>query len=78
MRQTKKRFPVTIMLDRARFDALTAICEDYGISRADFLRSAIANHEHVPAVRTRPTTGICLERHKARIRREKRKAKGKG
>lgn len=66
-----KRFPVTVMLSEEDFSRLTQICKVRGQSRADFLRGAIGVHEQVPVIKTRPLSGACLERHLARLEREK-------
>ncbi len=66
--------PVMVHLGSEDFERLTEICEEHGISRADFLRSAIAAAETIPLLQTRPLTGVCLERQKARLAREKRAA----
>lgn len=73
-RNPNKR-PVTVFLDKKAFDKLTRLCADRGISRADFLRGAVEVADRVPSMKTRPLTGICLERHKKRLRREKAAAR---
>lgn len=72
------RFPVMVYLTREDFETLSAVCEERGQSRADFLRSALKVHERIPAEKTRPLTGACLERHLARLEREKREKRKRG
>lgn len=67
----ERKRPVTVFLDRSDFEKLREICERRGQSRADFLRAAISVAKSVPATKTRPLSGACLERHLARLRREK-------
>lgn len=71
-----RKRPVTIFLDLADFEKLTATCLERGISRADFLRCALAAAEKIPTRKTRPLSGACKAKHEARIRRETR-ARGK-
>ena len=66
-----QRKAVTVFLSLKDYDQLTAICKERGQSRADFLRAAMQVAEKVPNLNTRPLAGICLEKHKARLRRER-------
>jgi hypothetical protein len=65
MRDPAKR-PVMVHLDPEDFDRLTELCERNGVTRADFLRSAIEVADTIPLLQTRPLTGVCLERHVAK------------
>ena len=65
------RKPVLVMLDPEDYDRLAELCRKRGQNRADFLRAAIQVADKVPVINTRPLSGACLERHKAKVRREK-------
>ena len=66
------RTGICILLKPEEHQRLTTICKDRGQSKADFLRAAIEVHELVPVVKTRPLVGACLDKHLARLEREKR------
>jgi hypothetical protein len=66
---------VTVFLSKREYDDLAAVIQGRAQSRADFLRDAIAAHECIPQVHRRKLTGVCLNLHKARLRREKREGK---
>lgn len=77
----EKRYPVMVFLSAKDFNLLAKVCRERGYSRADFLRNALKVWQKVPSVKTRPLTGIALERHEARLKREQRerkRARGKG
>lgn len=67
-----EKLPVTVFLSREDYDRLAAICKERGQSRADYLRSAIKVPDAIPVLQTRPLTGACLDKHLARVAREKR------
>ena len=73
----KKKRPVTVFLSLEDYDKLAQVCTANGISRADFLRSALAVHPRIPMINTRPLSGACLQRHKARLAREMRAARNR-
>ena len=66
-----QRKAVTVFLSLKDFDRLTAICKGRRQSRADFLRGAMEVADKVPNINTRPLAGACLEKHKARLKRER-------
>ncbi len=68
----ENRYPVMVYLSREDFEKLSRVCEERGQTRADFLRSALDVPEKIPAKKTRPLSGACLDRHLARLEREKR------
>ena len=65
------RKPVLVMLAPEDYDRLAELCRERGQNRADFLRAAIGAADKIPVINTRPLSGACLERHKARLRRER-------
>lgn len=70
---------VTISLRQSERERLNAICAERGQGKSDFVRAAIGVAAKVPDTRTpRPLTGACLELHKAKVRRDRRRAKKKG
>lgn len=70
MKGTKKIL-VSMLLSAEDHARLSAICEARGQSKADFLRAALEVHESVPNINTRPLSGACLEKHRAKQRRDK-------
>lgn len=62
---------VLIVLSQADYERLTEICMARHQSRADFLRGAMDVHEAIPLVNTRKLQGACLQKHLARLEREK-------
>ncbi len=71
----KNKRPVTVFLSLEDYDKLARVCADNGVSRADFLRSALAVHQRIPMINTRPLSGACLQLHEARLAREMRAAR---
>ncbi len=70
-RRAKKGFCILLSWeDHARLDAL---CRARRQSKADFLRSAMTVAEAVPLLRTKPLSGAALDRHLAKLRRERRR-----
>ena len=72
-----KKRPVSVFLRVEEFEALAALCEARGQTRADFLRAAIQVADRIPIIHTRPLSGACLELHKAKVRRDQRAQGGK-
>lgn len=70
----RDRVGISMVLSREDFVRLETICREREQSRTDFLRAALSVAELVPNENYRPLTGICLERHEAKKRRE---SKGK-
>lgn len=72
----QRKKSVTVFLDAEEFDLLARLCEERGQTRADFLRAAMHAADRIPATRTEwPLAGAVLEKHKAKVRRERRQAK---
>ena len=70
---------LSVSLRRSELDRLTEICAARGQTKTDFVRAAIGVAAKVPNTKTpRPLTGACLELHKAKVRRDARRAKRKG
>ena len=75
--QSTARRPVMVFLSQEDYDRLTKICESRQQSRADYLRAALTVPSAIPNFNSRPLVGICLDRHRAKLKRERRKAKRK-
>ena len=70
----KKRRAITVLLSAVDVDLLEKRCAERGQSKSDFFRSAIRHGEELPIVHSKqPLAGACLDKHLARLAREKRK-----
>lgn len=70
---------LTVSLRQSERDRLTEICAERGQTKSDFVRAAIGVAASVPATKTpRPLVGACLENHRAKVRRDARRARKKG
>lgn len=69
------RRTVTISLTISDHERLDALCKARAQSKADFLRGAMAVAERVPIIKTKPLSGSALDRHKAKVARERREAR---
>lgn len=73
--QTK---PVLVHLSQADYTRLVEICKARHQTRADFFRDAIEAHGTIPQLHAVKLRGICLERHKNKVKAEKRAARRTG
>ena len=69
---------ISMLLRREEFDRLAGLCKERGQSRTDYLRASLLVPEAVPNINTAPLRGACLDKHLARLQREKRRAGRKG
>ena len=72
---------ISMLLRREELDRLAELSKERGHSRTDYLRAALLVPEAVPVIKTAPLRGACLDKHLARLEREKRerrRAKRKG
>ena len=71
----EKKIFTSMLLTRVEHDRLNSICKDRSQSKVDFFRGAMQVPDLIPLVHTYKLSGVCLERHLARLKREKREAR---
>jgi len=76
--KAKKRIGVTVFLNEADHRRLKRVCGRRGQTVSDFLRSAIRHGQDLRIVKSKqPLSGACLERHNARLARERKSKRRK-
>jgi hypothetical protein len=73
-KKTTRKILVSMLLNAEDHARLTELCQSRKQSKADFLRGAMLAHEVIPVIKTKPLSGACLDKHQARLKRERAEA----